>query len=81
MLVNKRAESPGNICGQVDAVGRIVPGYFPPASPLAVFPGRLSVQNPFTVPALFQRHHHTGMWLTGPLPRCQGHRRCRSDVG
>ena len=61
MLVYKRAESSADICGNVAAVGWIVPGYFPPASPFTVFPRGWRVRNPFTVPALFSASSYTGL--------------------
>ena len=67
MLICKRAESPADICGNVAAVGWIVPGYFSPASPLTVFPWGWSVRNPFTVPALFQRVVIHGAWPQGQV--------------
>ena len=61
MLVCKRAESPANICGNVAAVGWIVPGYFPPASPLTVFPWGGVYETPSLYPLFFSASSYTGL--------------------
>ena len=77
MLVFKRAESPADICGTVAALGWIVPGYFPPASPFTVFSLGVEITKPLHCTRSFSARRHTRGW---PLRMCQCHWRCRSDA-